>query len=306
MMKFRTAIFCQLLLVVVLSAACNNKKISEPTDRFDKGIIHVSCDETFKPVIDAQVDVYQADYPDTKIIVHYKPEADCLRDFAVDSIRMIIATRGFTENERAFMIKSLNVGPQKQTVAYDAIALVVNPMAKDSFFTMDQVRDLVAGKLKKNLIPVFDGGKATSTVRFMLDSVLRGQNLGANVVAAQSSEGVIDYVSKTQNAVGFIGVSWVGNQADTTQQSFLRKIRIARVESTDSSGGFVLPVQYLIYTRTYPMVRELVYTLKERHLGLGQAFGNFLESERGQLIFKRAYLQPSITSFYVREAELVE
>lgn len=305
-MKFRTAIFCQLLLVVVLSAACNNKKISEPTDRFDKGIIHVSCDETFKPVIDAQVDVYQADYPDTKIIVHYKPEADCLRDFAVDSIRMIIATRGFTENERAFMIKSLNVGPQKQTVAYDAIALVVNPMAKDSFFTMDQVRDLVAGKLKKNLIPVFDGGKATSTVRFMLDSVLRGQNLGANVVAAQSSEGVIDYVSKTQNAVGFIGVSWVGNQADTTQQSFLRKIRIARVESTDSSGGFVLPVQYLIYTRTYPMVRELVYTLKERHLGLGQAFGNFLESERGQLIFKRAYLQPSITSFYVREAELVE
>ena len=305
-MKFRTAIFCQLLLVVVLSAACNNKKISEPTDRFDKGIIHVSCDETFKPVIDAQVDVYQADYPDTKIIVHYKPEADCLRDFAVDSIRMIIATRGFTENERAFMIKSLNVGPQKQTVAYDAIALVVNQMAKDSFFTMDQVRDLVAGKLKKNLIPVFDGGKATSTVRFMLDSVLRGQNLGANVVAAQSSEGVIDYVSKTQNAVGFIGVSWVGNQADTTQQSFLRKIRIARVESTDSSGGFVLPVQYLIYTRTYPMVRELVYTLKERHLGLGQAFGNFLESERGQLIFKRAYLQPSITSFYVREAELVE
>ena len=289
-----------------LMGGCGQKNPSEPTDKYNKGTIYISCDESFKPVIDAEVEVYKASFPDTKIIVQYKPEADCLRDFLVDSIRMVIATRGFTEGERAFMIDSLKIGPEMLTVAHDAIAVVIHPQAKDSFFTMKEIRDMVSGKLKENLIPVFDGVKATSTVRFMIDSVLKGGNLGPNVVAAQSSEGVIDYVSKTQRAIGFIGVSWIGNKDDTSQLSFLKKVRIARIESTDSVNAFVLPVQYLIYTKTYPMVRDLVYVLKEHHLGLGKGFANFLKSERGQLIFRRAYLQPALRPFYIRRAELKE
>jgi phosphate transport system substrate-binding protein len=292
------------LFLVIFFQACSSKSKEKKIDRFDNGTIYISCDESFKPVIDAEVEVYQASYPDAHINVQYKPEADCLRDFGVDSIRMIIATRGFSESERKFMIDSLKVGPEQATVAHDAIAVIIHPEAKDSFFTMDRIRDLVSGNLKENLIPVFDGLKATSTVRFMIDSVLKGKSLGKNVVGAQSSEGVIDYVSKTPNAVGFIGVSWVGNKEDTSQQSFLKKIRLARLESTDSANAFVLPVQYLIYTKSYPMVRDLVYVLREQQYGLGGAFANFLKSDRGQLIFRRAYLQPAKKPFYVRRAEL--
>ncbi|HEV8051688.1 MAG TPA: substrate-binding domain-containing protein, partial [Parachlamydiaceae bacterium] len=264
------------------------------------------CDESFKPVIDAQIQVYTADYPDANIIVHYKPEAECLRDFYTDSIRLVIATRGFTDGERVKILDSTGIGPDKFTVARDAIAVIVHPGAKDSFFTIQEIRDLVTGKHKKNLIPVFDGLSATSTVRFMLDSVLQGENLGPNVVAAQSSEAVIEYVSKVPNAVGFIGVSWVANKEDTTQRTFLKKIRIAHLESTDSSDAYVQPVQYLIYTNSYPLIRDLVYVVKENHQGLGKGFGNFLKSERGQLIFRRAYLQPVIRPFYIRNAELEE
>jgi phosphate transport system substrate-binding protein len=295
-----------LLLAFFSIGSCGEKEKEEAPDNFYKGTIHISCDESFKPVMDAQVDVYQNSFPDAKIIVHYKPEADCLRDMAVDSIRMIIATRGFSEMERAFMLDSLKVQPTSSIIAKDAIAVIVNPNNPDSFFTMNRIRDLVSGKLKENLIPVFDGTRATSTVRFMLDSVLRVSTLGQNVVAAQSSQGVVDYVANTPNAVGFLGVSWVGNQEDTLQKSFLKKVRIARLESTDSVGGFVQPVQYLIYTRTYPMIRDLVYVLKEKHIGLGTAFANFLKSSRGQLVFRRAYLQPVIYRFYIREAELRE
>ena len=294
------------LLLCFFCAACNNNTSTEPTDSYKQGTIHISCDESFKPVIDAEIEVYEASFPDTKIIAHYKPEADCLKDFWVDSIRMVIATRGFTEPERKLIIDSVKVGPVMEKVARDAIAVIVHPNNPDSFFTMNEIRDLVSGKLKENLIPVFDGLKATSTVRFMIDSVLKGGSLGPNVVAAQNSESVIDYVSKTPNAVGFIGVSWVGNKEDTSQQSFLKKIRIARIESTDSANAYVLPVQYLIYTKTYPMVRDLVYVLREQEFGLGGAFANFLKSERGQLIFRRAYLQPAIRPFYVRRAELKE
>jgi phosphate transport system substrate-binding protein len=304
-MNLKCSMAVPLLSVLVLFfQGCSNRSAEKKVDKFDNGTIYISCDESFKPVIDAEVEVYQASYPDAHINVQYKSEADCLRDFGVDSIRMIIATRGFSEKERQFMIDSLKVGPVQATVAHDAIAVIVHPEAKDSFFTMNRIRDLVSGNLKENLIPVFDGLKATSTVRFMIDSVLKGNNLGKNVVAAQSSEGVIDYVSKTPNAVGFIGVSWVGNKEDSSQQSFLKKIRLARLESTDSANAYVLPVQYLIYTKSYPMVRDLVYVLREQQYGLGGAFANFLKSDRGQLIFRRAYLQPAKKPFYVRRAEL--
>ena len=293
-----------LLFGASVFSSCKNQSGDERPDRFDSGVLHISCDESFKPVMDAQIQVYEAQYPAAKIIAHYKPEADCLRDFFVDTARLIVATRGFSEKEKALISDSLHVAPEKYTVAYDAVAVIVNPQAADSFFTVKDLRDLVSGKAKKNLIPVFDGLKATSTVRFMLDSVLRGEPLGKNVVAAESSRGVIDYVAKTQNAVGFLGIGWVGNADDTLQRSYLQKVRLARLESTDSVGGYVLPVQYLIYTRSYPLIRDLVCVLKERYTGLANGFVNFLRSDRGQLLFRRSYLYPAVRAFYSRETIL--
>jgi phosphate transport system substrate-binding protein len=275
-------------------------------DTRDSGIIHISADESFKPVIDSQVQVYESSNPKTKIIVHYKPEAECLRDFGVDSIRMIIATRGYSEKESKFISDSFKVYPSKMVIAYDAIAVIVHPSSPDSLFTMAEIKDLVTGRSTKNLVPVFDGTTATSTVRFIIDSVLRTETLGPKVVAAESSEGVINYVSKTQGAVGFLGVSWVGNGEDTTQLSYLDKVRVASVEHPLLKGKYVTPAQYNIYYGRYPMNRQLVYVLKEKHQGLAHGFANFLSGERGQLIFKRAYLMPAQMSFSLRDATASE
>lgn len=293
-----------LLFFFLCSCKSKEEKKNEMPDRFDKGTIHISCDESFKPVIDEEIKVYESQYPETKIIVHYKPEAECLKDFTVDSIKMIIATRGYSEAERNFMMDSLRVGPEKLVVARDLIAVIINPAAKDSFFSMQEIKNLLSGKSKKNLIPVFDGTRATSTVRFMLDSVLKGESLGKNVQAAESSVAVIDYVSKTPNAVGFVGYSWIGNEDDTSQVAYMKKVKTAWVESTDSAGSYVKPSQYFIYTKSYPLVRDVVYNLKENHIGLAHGFARFLASMQGQLIFRRAYLMPAIFPNYVRDAEL--
>lgn len=286
--------------------SCSSNEKSQLPDTREKGIIHISVDVSFKPVIDSQIEVYEASFPETKIIAHYKPEADCLRDFGVDSIRMIIVTREYSKSEQDFMEDSMKVIPKKKVIAYDAIAVIVNKQSPDSVFTMDEIRNILKGRFKKNLIPVFDGLNATSTVRFIIDSVLRGDSLSSRAAAAQTSEEVIDYVSKTSNAIGFIGVSWIGNKEDSSHLSFLTRVTLASLESTDKAGAFVKPVQANIYTRRYAMVRDLVYILKEKHKGLGHGFANFLSGERGQLIFKRSYLMPAQMPFNVRNATLRE
>ncbi|MBL7744002.1 MAG: substrate-binding domain-containing protein [Chitinophagaceae bacterium] len=294
------------MVLSILFFSCTNYEQDKKNwpDTWNSGTIHISADESFKPVIDAQVQVYESNVPGTKIIVQYKPEADCLRDLANDSIRMIIATRGVTVNEENFMIDSMGVEPRQRVVARDAIAVIVNPLSSDSMFTMQEIREVLTGRYTKKLIPVFDGAKATSTVRFIVDSVLKQEVLSPNAVAAKTSEEVIDYVAKNRDAIGFIGVNWIGNKEDTTQTAFLQKVKIAYLESTIKPGGYVLPWQVNISAKIYPMVRDLVYILKENHKGLGTGFSDFLSDDKGQLVFKRAYLSPAIRSFVVREAEL--
>ncbi len=115
---------------------------------------------------------------------------------------------------------------------------------------------------------------------------------------------MIKYVEDHNNAVGFVGVSWIGNKEDTTELSFLKKIRIASLECRCPEKTFVKPYQANILTKRYPLVRGLYYILKENYDGLGGGFANFLQYERGQLIFKRAYLWPARMNFTIRSATL--
>jgi phosphate transport system substrate-binding protein len=305
-MKNHHFFFCLVYGLMGLTGCKSYKeKENELRDTSYRGTITISADESFKPVVDELVMVYESHHPHAKINVLYKPEAECFKDFYVDSIRMVIATRSYNADEKAFMVDSLGVSPQSMTVARDAVAVIVNPASPDSLFSRTDLENILTGRFKKNLIPVFDGLKATSTVRFIIDSVLRGDTLTPSAVAARSSEGVIDYVSKNPGVVGFIGISWIGNPEDEEQLSFLKKVRVAALESEYSGEGYVKAYQQNIYTKSYPMVRDLVYTLKENYKGLGYGFAAFMSGEIGQLIFRRAYLVPQVLkNFGVRAIRL--
>lgn len=303
-----------LFIVVLLSplfflCSCTNyeKRLKSMPDYADSGMIHVSCDESFKPIMEELVRVYESDHRKTKINVTYKPEAECLDDLLVDSVRMIIATRRANEYEKAYIVDSFKTDPITKVSAYDAISVIVHPDNPDSLLTMDDIRKILTGKFRKNLIPVFDGIKATSTVRFIIDSILSGDSLTKTAVAGRSSQGVIDYVAQTKDAIGFIGVSWIGNPEDKAHLQALKKVKAVQLERTDVTGKCIYPTQGNIYLRRYPMIRELIYTVKERHPGLGNSFANFMDLQIGQLIFHRAYLVPAwIDYFKIRNVKITE
>jgi phosphate transport system substrate-binding protein len=170
--------------------------------------------------------------------------------------------------------------------------------------TMAKIKGLLEGSTGDKEKIVFDGLSATSTVRFAIDSILKGKTFSSkNVFAAKSSQEVINYVAENKEAIGFIGVSWIGNKEDTTQLSFLKKVKIVAVQCDACEGRpYVKPYQANIVTKRYPLVRGLYYVLKENYSGLGSGFTDFLTYEKGQLIFWRAYLGPTKMRLTVREA----
>ena len=128
------------------------------------GTIHISVDESFKPVIDSQLKVFESSFPDAHVLVDYKAEAACLRDLSNDSVRMVIVTRGLSLAEERYFRDTAKTPAISGILAYDAVALVVNNHSQDTVMTMDEVRDLLEGNDKKKREAVMDGVSATSTV----------------------------------------------------------------------------------------------------------------------------------------------
>jgi phosphate transport system substrate-binding protein len=287
------------ILLCLIFINCKNK-----ADNFDspiKGKIFISVDESFKPVIDEEIKVYESSHPGTQIIASYKSEADCFRDLDKDSTRLIIVSRGLTDEENEYYKQKLSFKVQWDIVAYDAVAVIVNIHSKDSLFTIDKLKSYLNGKDTSKPVAV-DGRNETSTVRLLKDSLLKGGQFGKNVMAAANSKELINYVASNINAIGFVGTSWVGDEDDTAQQHYKNIIRTSLIECKNCDAGtFARPSQATITAGEYPLVRPLFYVLKENFLGLGTGFATFLSLEQGQLIFRRSYLVPGKMNFTVRK-----
>lgn len=302
-------LFPAVLSVCLLLFSCReNKKEVHPSDTPKSGTIEISVDESFRPVMEEQIAMYEASFPGTKIIAHYKSEVDCFKDFFRDSLnRMVIVTRGLTPKEEKFMTDSLGYNPGWNEIASDAIAIVVNKNSDDTAFSLERLQQQLTGKVHREETIVFDGLNRTSTVRFVEDSILKGKTFDTSVVrAVKTSDEVLDYVAANANAVGFVGINRIGNPEDPKQVEMLKKVKLAYIKcDVCVNTPYVLPSQESILNHRYPLVRGLYYIIKENYTGLGSGLVAFLKYERGQLIFKRAYLGP-IMEFTVRDVRLNE
>ena len=99
-----------LAIIALVFFSCSEKK-ADNRDTVRSGTIRISVDESFKPVIDSQIKVFESQFPNAKILVAYKSEAACLRDLNNDSVRMVIVTRGLDRAEERKFIDSLKFKP---------------------------------------------------------------------------------------------------------------------------------------------------------------------------------------------------
>lgn len=295
-----------LIFFLALGFSCKEKKGKEEVDTPASGTIHISVDESFRPVIEEEIKLYESTYPGAKIVASYKPESACFQDFLKDSAtRMAIITHGLNFKESQYLSDSLGYRPKWQRVATDAVCIIVNMKSTDTLFTQERLAMQLQGKGNRNQVMVFDGLRETGAVRFIRDSILKGANFDTSVVkAAENSDEVIDYVKNNENAIGFVGISWIGNPEDSNQVNDLKTVKLGYVQCNICEGKpFIKPSQQSILSRSYPLVRGLYFLLRENRIGLGTGFAGFLQMERGQLIFRRAYLGPEM-DFDIRPVQL--
>lgn len=283
---------------VLLAVSCGQKKSGEDKDYYD---VKIAVDETFRPIIEEEMHVFNAKFPEAILKARYLPETDALNLLLKDSVRMIVATRPLSKKETDAVFNAYKLVVRYQPIAYDAVALIVNPANVDTLISIPELRKIMLGqitrwdqlqhaKTKGQIEVVFDNSNS-SCVRYVRDSICQGAELKGNIKSGKTNKDVIDYVAQTKNAMGIIGVDWLRNPKDTSNLTFDPRIRVMSVSrsSVTEAGNSFQPVQYYIATGDYPLTRCIyMITTDPRSRSMGLNFYFYVSDQDGQLIITKS------------------
>jgi phosphate transport system substrate-binding protein len=125
--------------------------------------------------------------------------------------------------------------------------------------------------------------------------MLQIEQLSSRGSALQSNEEVIDYVKTHPNAIGIIGLNWISDQEDPTSMAFMDGLKVASVY-TNNPADACKPYAGFIYTKEYPLIRDIWVINKGRRSGLHTGFVLFMKKDdKGQLIIQKSGLVPALT-----------
>ncbi|MGF1483774.1 MAG: phosphate ABC transporter substrate-binding protein [Opitutales bacterium] len=177
-------------------------------------------------------------------------------------------------NERGFRVREV-------TVAYDAIAIVVNEDSPIENFTSKQVEDLFTGNvrdwgqmrlrgLRPGPVSVYTRDSASGTFKEFQDMALRGQDYGANRQEMKGNEQIAEEVSNNRNGVGYVGLAFI-----------------------EKAGLKVIPVDGMLPENpNYPIRRPLFYYIPGEPSDMTNLFIGFTLSPKGQEIVRKAGFLP--------------
>lgn len=302
---FSFGLVAMALALSLFSCGDGNGVQQENKESTTKGNIRISVDESYMPVIAQELHVFDSSYPEAHITASYKTEKQCFEDLFKDSARLIIVSRDLTAAEKDAYEKN-RIQVRSLGVAKDAIAVVLHPASPDSFLTLGQLRQILLGKFARQYTVVFDNAQS-GAVRYMLDSLIPGQQLPSNIYAVKNNDSVLDYVAKNEHAIGFVGVSRVYDEESTKPEGEFKKgIMVASLKNENDTAikDFYQPYQAWIAQKKYPLTRTMYFVTRDSWNGLGAGFANFLSSEAGQLIFLKSRLVPLRVALRLREAEI--
>lgn len=294
-----------LLIAAALTAmpSCKPKGTPILRETPTSGNIRIASDESFQPIIDAEVDTFTGLYRLATIRTVYMPENELVAFFLNDSVKVIASAWAPSDEQRKVLLDIQTV-VRTTVVAYDALALVLNRSNADSLLTYKNVERIFRGEItdwsqinpKSKLGPViivFDNIRS-GNIRYFKEQFDLPDNLGERFYAVNSNPEVIDYVSRSPGALGIVSVNWISDEDDPRSFSLVNSIKVAAVSQPYlDESTFYLPVQGSIYDKTYPFVREVYMNSRESFSGLGSGFVSFVAGEKGQRIILKSGLVPA-------------
>lgn len=280
---------------ITLATSCGSNHRKPATWRTSDDV-HIAVDETFRDIMEEEIETFGLLNPSSAMKPVYCSEDSAIRMLLRDSVRCAITTRKLSKDELD-VLKNYKLDAKQAMIATDAFALIVSKDNPDTLITVSEIRDIVSGRItrweqlkhsgkKGELKLVFDNS-GSSTVRYMRDSLLAGQQVAGNLYAQGSNQAVIDAVKDNPEIIGVVGANWLKGKSDSVLTSFenldVKVLKVARKDGKNEIGW--RPYQYRILTGDYPLIRSVYVILTDpRVRSYTKSFFYFLKGQKGQTI----------------------
>lgn len=167
-------------------------------------------------------------------------------------------------------------------VAYDALAIIVNPANKVTNLTREQLEGIFTGKITNwkqvggadmKIVP-YSRETSSGTYEFLKESVLKNKNYMNGIMSMPATGAIVQSISQTPGGIGYVGLAYLNDKVKPIHVSY------------DGGKTYVKPSVATAKNKTYPVVRALYYYYDSKNEAKVKPFINFILSPAGQNIVK--------------------
>lgn len=193
-----------------------------------------------------------------------------------------MASRGIKFSEK-MKAKAAGEELEEVPIAYDALAVVVNPSNPVNRLTRQQLEDIFRGKITNwkqvggddRKIVVYSRETSSGTYEFFKESALKNKNYMSSSLSMPATGAVIQSVSQTPGAIGYVGLAYVSPRIKTLDISY-------------DGTHYASPTPENAMNKTYPIVRPLYYYYNKKNTEQITPLLEYILSPAGQEIIKKS------------------
>lgn len=193
-----------------------------------------------------------------------------------------MASRGIKFGEK-IKLKKAKQDITEIAIAYDALAVIVNPSNPVRGLTREQLEGIFRGKItnwkqvggRDLKIIVYSRETSSGTYEFFKESVLKEKNYVSHTLSMPATGAVIQSVSQTKGAIGYVGLAYINKRVKTLSVSYNGKT-------------FVRPTVENAKKKLYPIIRPLFYYFNNKDKQKVTPLIKYILSPEGQNIIKKS------------------
>jgi phosphate transport system substrate-binding protein len=235
--------------------------------------ISITGSTTVLPLAQKAAEVYMKRNPGAKISVAGTGSGDGIKAIMDGTADIGNSSRDMKDKEKE-AAKAKGVTPVGHVVAYDCIVPVVNPANKVAELSMEQLKGMYAGKIKKwkevggddKPVVVISRDSSSGTFEVWNEKVLAGERVRPDAQLQASNGAVAQAVAGNKYAIGYVGIGYLNPK--------LKALKVGGKEASAASAR----------DKSYPISRELFMFTAGEPKAAAKAFLDFVKGGEGQKI----------------------
>lgn len=247
--------------------------------------IQIKGSDTMVNLGQSWAETYMEEHPEVSIAVTGGGSGTGVAAILSGSCDLAQSSRELSADEKAKAEKS-GAPIKETTVAYDGIAVVVNPANPVKQLTTDQLADIFSGKVKNwkevggadKPILVLSRERNSGTHVFFLEHIVRHGNakgpeeFSHDALMMPSSQAIVEEIKNGETGISYVGLGYVSED--------VKVIPVAKTEA----GPFMTPTIEDVLDGSYAIARPLYFLTRGEPSGKIKEFTEFALSDKGQEI----------------------